>query len=155
MNRKNYFSITAEITAPASLVWLTIADVERWPEWTPSVSRVKLLSPGPLQIGSRVRIHQPKLPPAIWQVVELTPGKGFTWVSTGPGLRVTARHTVESVDNESQVTLSIQYEGLFGPLLARFVGKLNDRYLALEANGLQERGRSLGNALAEANEVGA
>jgi len=56
-----------------------MADVVRWPEWTASISRVKLLSPGPLRVGSRVRIHQPKLPGAIWRVMEFNPGAGFTW----------------------------------------------------------------------------
>jgi hypothetical protein len=37
------------------------------------------------------------------------------------------------------VTLSIRYEGLFGPLLARWTGGLNRRYLAMEANGLKAR----------------
>ena len=32
-----------------------------------------------------------------------------------------------------------RYEGFFGPWLARWVGSLNDRYLAMEANGLKAR----------------
>lgn len=132
-----HFSVTVEIPAPPPLVWPVMADVERWPEWTASISRVKRLSPGPLQVGSRVRIHQPKLPPAFWRVTELNPGAGFTWVSRAPGARVTARHTVEAIAIGSRVTLSIHYEGLLGAWLARWTGKLNERYLALEANGLK------------------
>jgi hypothetical protein len=37
------------------------------------------------------------------------------------------------------VTLSVRYEGLLGPLLARMVGALNNRYLAIEARGLEAR----------------
>ncbi len=116
-----------------------MTDVERWPEWTASISRVVPLSPGTLQVGSRLRIHQPKLPPALWWVTELTPGASFTWVSVAPGVRVTARHTVDTSGDGSCVTLSIHYERLLGRLLARWTRDLNERYLAMEANGLKAR----------------
>jgi ribosome-associated toxin RatA of RatAB toxin-antitoxin module len=137
------FSRTVEISVPPALVWSVMADIERWPEWTPSVSRVKRLSPGPLRVGSRVRIHQPKLPPAWWRVTELNPDAGFTSVSVAPGVRVMARHWIEPAADGCRVTLSIRYEGLLGALLARWVGDLNDRYLALEADGLKARCVSL------------
>ena len=136
---RTQFEITVEISAPPPLVWSVLADVERWPEWTASISRVKRLSPGPLQVGSRVRIHQPKLPPAFWRVTELNPGAGFTWVSRTPGVRVTARHTVAAAVNGSFATLSIHYEGMLAGLLARWTGNLNKDYLAVEASGLKAR----------------
>jgi Polyketide cyclase / dehydrase and lipid transport len=133
------FSITTDIPAPQPLVWSVVADVARWPEWTASVSRVKMLSPGPLQIGSRVRIHQPKLPPAFWRVTDLNPGASFTWISRAPGVRVTEQHTAAAIAIGTHVTLFIHYEGLFGALLSWWVGKLNDRYLEMEADGLKAR----------------
>ncbi len=136
MKRKD-FSITVEIPAPPPLVWSVMAEVERWPEGTASISRVQMLSPGPLQIGSRVKIHQPKLPAASWQVTELDPGASFTWVSRAPGARVTARHTARATTIGTEVTLSITYEGWLGTLVARWIGDLNDRYLAMEAAGLK------------------
>ena len=136
---RTHFSITVEIPAPPPLVWSVLADVTRWTEWTASISRVQLLSPGPLQIGSRVRIHQPKLPPAFWRVTDLNPGASFTWVSRAPGVRVTAQHSAEAIADGTRVILSIRYEGLLGGLLARWVGDLNESYLAMEASGLKKR----------------
>src|SRR5262245_47754416 len=133
------FSIAVDIPAPPPIVWSVMSDVERWPEWTASISRVKSLSRGPLQAGSRFRVHQPKLPPAFWRVTGLNPGSDFTWVSVAPGLRVTARHAVEPTNAGCRATLSIRYEGWFGAWLARWVGGLNEQYLALEANGLKAR----------------
>jgi hypothetical protein len=136
---QRHFSVRTDIPAPIAIVWTVMTDVERWPEWTSSVTRVKQLSRSPLQVGSRVRIHQPQLPPAFWQVTELIPGANFTWVSRSPGVRVTAQHTAEAIAIGTRVTLSIDYKGLFGVLLAWWVGELNDRYLEIEVNGLKAR----------------
>jgi hypothetical protein len=130
-------SIVIDIAAPPARVWEVMFDVVRWPEWTASISRVQPLTPGPLQVGSRVRIHQPKLPPANWRVTELEPGIHFTWVSVAPGVRVTARHSVESTPTGSRVTLALHYHGLLGNLLAQMTRGITRRYLALEANGLK------------------
>jgi uncharacterized protein YndB with AHSA1/START domain len=137
------FSATVDVPAAPSQIWPVMTDVERWPEWTASTSRVRRLSAGPLAVGSRVRVHQPKLPPAVWRVTEFEPGASFTWLSVAPGVRVTACHAVEEISGGSRVTLSICYEGLFGSWLARWVGSLNGRYLEMEANGLKSRGAEL------------
>lgn len=132
------FSSTIEIATSPEGVWRVVADVEHWPEWTASILRVKRLTPGPFGVGSRARVHQPKLPPAWWRVTEIVPGRHFTWVSHAPGVCVTARHVVEATAGGSRVTLSICYEGWFGTLLALLTHGLNERYLALEAKGLKD-----------------
>lgn len=136
------FAIAVNIDAPPDVVWSVIRDGERWPEWTPTVTSVELLSPGPLAVGTRVRIRQPKLPPAIWTVTELE-DRGFTWVTRSPGVLVTARHWAEPVGRGSRGHLSLKFDGLFGPLVGRFTRKLNERYLALEAAGLKKRSEEL------------
>ena len=67
------FSIITDIDASADLVFAVLIDVERWPEWTPTVTRVERLdgSALPLAISSRIRIVQPKVPPAEWTVTAL------------------------------------------------------------------------------------
>ena len=142
---QTHFSITVQIPAPASLVWSVMVDVERWPEWTASISSVKRFAAAPLQVGSRVRIQQPKFPPAFWRVTELNPGEEFTWVSRAPGVCVTARHAVEAIASGCCVTLSIRYEGWLGRWLARWTRGLNEAYLATEAAGLKARGTELAN----------
>jgi uncharacterized membrane protein len=132
---------TEEIFAPAERTWQVMSDVERWPEWTPSVTSVTLLDgPGrPLAVGSRAVIRQPKFPPALWKVTEIEPGRRFTWVSVAPGLRVAARHSVESTDKGSRGTLSLEMQGLLGGVWGRLTKGITERYLALEAKGLKAR----------------
>jgi uncharacterized membrane protein len=133
------FHVQVEIQAPPERVWAVMSSIESWQEWTASITKIKRLDSGPLGVGSRALVRQPKLPPAIWKVTEWSEGNGFTWVSRGPALSVTGRHRIEPAPSGSKVELSVTYEGLLGPLLARLTGRINDRYLALEANGLKER----------------
>jgi hypothetical protein len=72
-------------------------------------------------------------------VSAIVPGRSFTWISKGPGLLVTAHHSIEPLDAGSRVTLSIRYEGLFATLLAWMTKDINERYLDMEANGLKAR----------------
>lgn len=132
-------STTIDILAPPERVWPIMSDVERWHEWTPSIRKVVRLDSGPMGVGSRVRVHQPRLPVAFWQVTEWQPGRYFTWVSRNPGVRVTARHAIEPIAGGSRVTLSLQYEGIFGALVARVTRGITERYVDLEARGLKAR----------------
>jgi hypothetical protein len=101
---------------------------ERWPEWTPTVRCIRLLDRGPLTVGSRAIIRQPKLPPAKWRVIELDePRRSFTWVSWGPGVRVIARHWVEACGGGSRATLSLRFSGVLAGLFAYVTRGLNDR----------------------------
>jgi uncharacterized protein YndB with AHSA1/START domain len=133
------FSITVKIGASPQRVWAVMSDIERWPEWTPTVRSIQRLDSGPLAPGRRARIRQPKLPPADWQVTALHEGSGFTWVTHGSGVSVTARHAVEAIEGGSRATLSIQFGGVLGPLVGWLTRGLNDRYLSLEAAGLKRR----------------
>jgi uncharacterized membrane protein len=133
------FSISVDIQAPPPRVWGVMADVERWPEWTASVRSVKRLDSGRLAVGSRARIRQPRLPPALWEIVAVDEGRSFTWVSRGPGVRVTARHEVEPTAAASRATLSLRFEGPLGGLLARVTSGINARYLGMESAGLKRR----------------
>ena len=134
------FGITIDIGASPDRVWAVLCDVERWPEWTASVAGVQRLDAGPLAVGSRARILQPNLGPAVWRVTELDEcAKVFTWATRSMGVKVAGRHEVIPNDAGCRVALSLQFSGLLGPLIARFYRSLNQSYLATEANGLKRR----------------
>ena len=133
------FTRSIDIGAPPERVWTVMSEVERWHEWTPSITSIKRLDSGPLTVGSRVVIRQPKLPVNYSEVTELEAARGFTWVSRSPGVVATARHEIEPRDSGSRVTLSVQFAGALGWFVARMVRGLTERYLAMEAEGLKRR----------------
>ena len=131
------FSIGVDIKASPERVWQVMSDGERWHEWTPSVTSVKLLDK-PIAVGSRALIEQPELPPARFVVTALEPGKSFSWSTGIPGLiKVDAKHSIEPTPTGSRVTLALRFNGLLGGVMGKKYTELNNRYLAMEAAGLK------------------
>jgi hypothetical protein len=137
--RESAFERSIDIAAPPDIVWLVMSDAERWHEWTPSVTSIRLLDGKPIRIGSRALIRQPKFPPALWKVTAVVPGRSFTWTSRAPLMRVFAQHSVDPTASGSRATLRLRYQGLLGRLLARMTRDITNRYLDLEASGLKRR----------------
>lgn len=134
----HHFSTSITIDAPPDRVRAVMLDVERWHEWTASIRGIRRLDTGPFGVGSRARVTQPGLPPALWEVTALD-AHGFTWVSRAPGVTVTGDHRVALVDGRCQATLSIRYEGPLGGVLAWLTRGVNERYIGMEAEGLRRR----------------
>lgn len=139
-------SIVVDVDATPERVWEVMSDIERWPEWTETVTSVTRLDSDSLGLGSRVKVQQPKLPATEYVVTEFEPGRAFTWVATGPGVRTTARHGIEQRGySGSRVRLSVEQAGPLGVVMGRlFFRKLTDRYLATEAAGLKARSEDEG-----------
>ncbi len=131
--------VTRSIAAPAETAWRIVADVERWPEWTPTITSVERRGNGELGVGARLRIRQPKLAPATWTITEWRPGRGFTWVARSPLFRIVADHEVRTEARGSSVELRVRFEGFLGGLVGRIYGGITERYMNLEADGLRAR----------------
>ena len=131
------FTYSVDIAAPPETVWSIWNDIERWSEWTASISKIEKLAPGPLTVGLRACVRQPKLPIAIWRVTELEEDRGFTWASKSPGARVTGIHTIEPTANGSRATMTLVFAGPLAVLFGWLTRSLTRHYLRLEANGLK------------------
>lgn len=133
------FTTSRLIDAPSETVWAVLSDVAGWPEWTPTIRSVRRLDEGPLRVGSRAEVEQPRLPRAVWQVSEVVPGRSFTWEAHGPGLTTIGRHEVAPEGSGSRVTLAIEQRGPMGAVAALVWRRLTQRYIDLEAASLAER----------------
>ena len=137
------FCITIDIAAPPERVWAVMSDVERWHEWTASITRIERLDSGPLAVGNRARIWQPKLLPAMWKVTALDPGRSFIWKSGSAVAWTSGHHSVAAIEHGSRATLALHFGGPLGGRVARLLSGLNNRYLQMEAAGLKRRSEEL------------
>jgi uncharacterized membrane protein len=126
------------IDAPIDVVWSVFTDVERWPTWTSSVTSVELLD-GPMRLGAKARIRQPRLPTVVWEVTKWEPGRSWTWAVTSPGAHTEASHVLSTVGDRTLAEQTITSSGPLGRLVAVLLRSLTRRYLAIEAAGLKQR----------------
>ena len=143
MNRVEQ-STSIDVAASPERVWEVLADVEKWPEWTDSVTSVKRLDDGQLVVGSRVEISQPRIPTGTYTVTALEPGRTFTWEQRQPGSTVSGHHECTPLpDGGTRVELKVVMSGLVGGVVGRLYRKLTERYLAMEAAGLKARAEAV------------
>lgn len=128
---------TVTIAASPERVWAVVVDVERWPERIPTVDAVERLDPGPLAVGSRTRLQQPRLPTAVWTVTELADGSSYTWESSSPGVTVTASHVVEPHADGSRLTLALTVSGPLSGIGWLMTRSLTKRYVETEAASIK------------------
>jgi uncharacterized protein YndB with AHSA1/START domain len=133
------FEYSVEINAPPEKVWPVIMDVENWSKWTASITEIKLLEPGEIKVGTRARVRQPRLPTAIWQVIQFVPNKGFAWENRAFGARAVGEHWITSSEGDRcTVVLRIRQSGFIAWVLSPLTTGLVRRYMTMEKEGLKK-----------------
>ena len=127
------------IDAPLDVVWAVTEDVERWPEWTPTVESVRRVSQGSFEIGSTALLKLPGLPASTWTVTALSRGKRFAWESRVRGTRMVATHEMRAADGGTESVVSIEMFGPVALLLWPLMRVFGRRRLEQENAGLKGR----------------
>lgn len=127
------------IEAPPDRVWAVTANIECWPEWTPTVDAVKRLDQGAFDVGSTALLKQPGLPEAKWSVTALTPRERFTWESRILGMRFIATHEMAATETGTRNELHIEISGLVALCLGPIILSSIRRSLEQENTGLKKR----------------
>ncbi|ORB85647.1 polyketide cyclase [Mycobacterium kansasii] len=130
------------VHAPAARVWGLLVDVEGWPAWTKSMRQIKRLEEGPLTVGSRSRVAQPKGRPMVWTVTSLEPMRRFTWVAGQPGLSIEAVHRIDEDGDGVRTTLELSMAGPLAWLADLIAGSRVRSYVDMESNGLKRAAES-------------
>ena len=139
----NRIEVSVEIARTPDVIWPVLIDVQRWPEWTPSVTAVERVDRAPFGIGSRARVRQPGLKTMVWEVSEFQPEKLFTWQTRSVGISVVASHEIRKTERGSTVTLHVDQRGWLSALLRPFIGSITENYMNMEARGLKKRCEAL------------
>jgi hypothetical protein len=121
-----------EISAPTTVVWAQITNVEEWPQWAPQMKRLERIDAGALRLGSRVRVRPKGLPANMWLVTAFDEGRLFTWeTSLVPGLRLTGGHELTASGEMTSTEFWLDAGGplgaLVGPILRRTLFKRNTK----------------------------
>ena len=115
---------TARSAASTDRLWSLASDVQHWGDRLPTVDSVRPLGSGPTTgVGSRFEVRQPGLPKAAWEVTDWQEGRSFTWVSTSPGIRSQAVHSVRADGDGSRLDLSLEWSGPLARVLELLVGR--------------------------------
>ena len=135
---------SAIIKTPPERVWAAYLDLTGWLAWNPHMRELRLLTEGPLAVGSRARLVLKTGLRSTWEVTELNLGHSFAWTaSLAPGLRLVFDHVVEPLDGGSRAVLGIEASGpvavVAGPVL-RFVYARNLDHSLAALKRLLERG---------------
>lgn len=131
---------TITIEASAERVWEVFAEVEQWPTWTASVTRLSALDGPELAVGRRFEIKQPRFPKLVWRVTELDAGHAWSWVQRSLGGTTTASHELTATSaGQTVVRQTIEQRGPIGVVVGVLTRRLTRRYLSLEAEGLKAR----------------
>ncbi len=134
---------TITIDAPLAVVWAVYSDIEHWQEWTASVTTAHLDPRGPLAVGSRASIKQPRFPRVTWTVTAIEPERSWQWANHSIGAHTTADHRLTQLDGgRTRVDLSIDQRGVLGRPIGWAVKRTTRRYLRMEAEGLRDRSQS-------------
>ena len=130
---------TILIKAPPDVVWAIVEDVERWPEWTPTMESVERLDDGEFDVGSSTYIKQPGLPRAQWVVTAMDRRRHFTWECRVLGMRMRATHQLSPRDSGTENTLRIEITGVVAILVWPLLFFTVKRALQQENDGLKVR----------------
>jgi uncharacterized membrane protein len=130
------------IAASPETVWSVVSDVERWPEWHPACDEVRLLDEGPLRVGSRAVVRQPRLPVTTWAVTWLDPDAGFIWVARAPGALTIAEHHITASGDGTALRLVLDQRGPLGSVVGLALRRMTGRYVTMETEGIKQRSES-------------
>ena len=128
---------TSVINAHPGNIFKVLMDVGQWKQWTASITEMSILDNGRPGTGARIKVLQPKLPPAIWTVTECLPDSSLTWEKRSFGLVMLSEHFVLTGNNEASVTIRITYQGPLAGLFYMLTHSLTDRYMTMEIDGLK------------------
>ena len=128
---------TIEIEATPGRVWLVMADVGRWPEWTASIVSVEPPAGG-MALGAVANVHALGTPKSAFTVTGWRPGAGFTWETKVRGMRSVAGHEIKELgDGRCRARLTIEVQGLVATVLKPLIRKRIVMNLDMEAEGLK------------------
>jgi uncharacterized protein YndB with AHSA1/START domain len=102
-------TVETEIAAPPEVVFATMADVARWPDFIGDIERVELLAEGPVRVGTRFRETRQMFGRSASEemtVAELDSPRRCVLTAENHGTRYVATHEVTPTPNGARLALT-------------------------------------------------
>jgi uncharacterized membrane protein len=128
---------TSVINAPPGDIFKILMNFEQWNQWTASITKMSILNNDRPEVGARIKILQPKLPPAIWTITETLQDKSLTWEKSSFGLVMLSEHVITTSNSGTSVIIRMTYQGPLASLFYMLTHSLTDRYMTMEIYGLK------------------
>jgi hypothetical protein len=128
---------TSVINALPGDIFKVLMDFGQWNQWTASITQMSILNADGPQTGARIKIWQPKLPPAVWTITESLPDRSLTWEKRSFGLLMLSEHVISTSNNKTSVIIRMTYQGPLAGLFNKLTHSLTDRYMTMEIDGLK------------------
>lgn len=124
------------IDRPCADVWKSLSALEKWPQWTPTMTSVRRLSGE--GVGAVYEVRQPGLPKSHLTISEWNEGHSFTWGATEKPSSMVAEHVLTEInENETEVKLTISMTGPMVALVWKLWGRKIRRFVDVEAQSLK------------------
>ncbi|MCG8653648.1 MAG: SRPBCC family protein, partial [Pirellulales bacterium] len=108
-------TITEKIAAPADLVFQRSTDIAAWPDFISSITGVKLLTDGPVGVGTKfveTRMMYGREASEQMEVTEFDPPHGYTLEAENHGAHYYSRFRFQTDGTGTAVTLSFDAQPL-------------------------------------------
>lgn len=138
------------VDATPADVWGVLTDVERWPEWTESITRMYVERGTSLGLGALVHVDSPDGRKTEWTVTEFDAQRSLTWeMRPSPGVIVSSGHIIVPEGDGSRVTFAVDTRGWAGRLLAPLVHRQLRPNLESEVTGFKRRAEERARGVAQ------
>ena len=134
-------TVSGELAAPPDKVFALVADWSRHPLWQPSLSEAEL--EGELAVGAHVREVRAAFSQkvkAVFEVVELEPGRRLVAKSISGPMKAVESYLVEPVGDGSRLTITFELEP---PLVLKMFQAYFEPQLRVELEKMLENVRHL------------
>lgn len=123
-------------------VWKVLSALEKWPQWTPTMTSVRHMSGS--GVGAVYEVRQPGLPKSHLTITDWNEGQSFTWVAREKPSSTVADHVLTTIDeNHTEATLTISMSGPMVALVWMLWGRKIRRFVDTEAASLKSRVESV------------
>lgn len=127
-----------DIDAHCERVWEVLSDLTAWPERVEAVELAEVLTPGPVAVGSQLRLRQRDLPEGTWEITSWQPPICFDLRQRSNGMTIVVGHQIEALgDDRTRLTLSFHMRGLVSIVAGPLSKRMTLRHLESEANDLK------------------